>query len=62
MQATLGAWVPYERNHHISRRRHWMRKRYRDSKAMNKKEVKTLTNQSCFIYQSGHSAMVMVVA
>ena len=41
MEATVGAWCPYERNYHISRRRRWVRKRLRDkdSKAMDKKRV-----------------------
>ncbi len=41
VEATLGAWCPYERNYHISRRRRWVRKRVRDkdSKAMDKKRV-----------------------
>lgn len=76
MQATLGAWLPYERNHHISRRQRWVRKRVRDrdSKAMEKKKVRLLTNhqerrgknsrqkikeRSCFIYQSGYSALIV---
>jgi hypothetical protein len=37
----MGAWVPYERNVHLSRRRRWARLRIRDkdSKAVEKKRV-----------------------
>ena len=51
MQATLKAWLPYERNHHISRRRRWVRKRGRDkdSKAMEKKKVRNCGNKSLVV-------------
>ena len=44
VEAGLGAWVPYERNIHLSRRRRWVRLRLRDknSKAIEKKRVRTL--------------------
>ncbi len=42
MEAGIGAWVPYERNIHMSRRRRWVRIRVRDkdSKAIEKKRVR----------------------
>ncbi len=41
VEAGIGAWVPYERNIHLSRRRRWVRTRIRDkdSKAIEKKKV-----------------------
>ena len=41
MEAGLAAWVPYERNIHLSRRRRWVRLRNRDkdSKILEKKRV-----------------------
>ncbi|XP_064383023.1 myoferlin-like isoform X2 [Halichondria panicea] len=42
VEAGIGAWVPYERNIHMSRRRRWVRIRVRDkdSKAIEKKKKK----------------------
>ena len=41
VEAGLGAWVPFERNVHLCRRRRWVRLRVRDkdSKVMEKKKV-----------------------
>ena len=41
MEAGLAAWVPYERNVHLSRRCRWVRLRIRDkdSGAIEKKKV-----------------------
>jgi hypothetical protein len=54
VEAGMGAWVPYERNVHLSRRRRWarLRKRDKDSKAIEKKRVCALY-YSCKLLQSG---------
>ena len=41
VNATVGAWCPYERNIHVSRRARWVRRRIRDkdSNVMEKKKV-----------------------
>ena len=45
VEAGLGAWVPYERNVHLCRRRRWvrLRKRDKDSKAVEKRKVFSLS-------------------
>ena len=45
VEAGLGAWVPYERNVHLCRRRRWvrLRKRDKDSKAVEKRKVSALS-------------------
>ena len=45
VESGIGAWVPYERNVHLSRRRRWvrLRKRDKDSKAVEKRKVFSLS-------------------
>ena len=48
VEAGLGAWVPYERNVHLCRRRRWvrLRKRDKDSKAVEKRKVFSISSSS----------------
>lgn len=50
-EASIAAWVPYERNTHLSRRRRWIRLRARDknSRAIEKKQVSDNFKERMFI-------------
>ena len=52
VEAGLGAWVPYERNVHLCRRRRWvrLRKRDKDSKAVEKRKVSALSLPPPFLF------------